>query len=328
MNSCSAAERRLWMVALLVLCAVCPYHARHAHAQGLATSAAQTLFDEGRALMEKQDFERACSKFAESQSLEPATGTLLNLALCHERRGALATAWIHYQDALASAAREHNQAREALARERIQLLEEKLARLVVTAPLEPPAGLWVEVDGVRLGEAAWGVELPIDPGSHQLKAGAPAHQEVLVHFDISAPGTRREITVPALSPVHVAAPAAPPAALTTAAPLPRRFITGAALGGLSLASFGLSAYLASEARHAWNVRNDHCQPECDSTAQAFGDQAQRMAIAFDVSLGLALVSAGVSTYLLVSGRKELRSRVRVGANLARHGALAVAGGEF
>jgi hypothetical protein len=322
----------LALLGALALCAGRPCLTGRAHAQGLATSAAQTLFDEGRALMEKHDFKHACSKFAESQSLEPATGTLLNLALCHERRGALATAWIHYQDALASATREHNQAREGLARERIQLLEQKLARLVVMAPAEPPKGLWVQVDGVSLGEAAWGVELPVDPGSHQLKAGAPGCQEVLVHFDIGAPGTRRVVTVPALSLIHAAKLVSPaPSAPVQQAELPGRFITGAALGGVSLAAFGVAGFLGSEAKHAWSVRNEHCQAGCDETAESFGDQARRLAIAFDVSLGAALVSAGVATYLMVSGRKELRSRVRVGANFAHQGApaaLAVAGGEF
>src|SRR5262249_55537702 len=47
-------------------------------------AAAEALFRQGRQAMEAKDFATACPKFAESQRLDPAVGTLMNWATCEE----------------------------------------------------------------------------------------------------------------------------------------------------------------------------------------------------------------------------------------------------
>src|SRR5450755_3617279 len=56
-------------------------------------AAAEALFRDGRAAAQRGDWETACPKLRESQRLDPAAGTLLNLADCEEHRGKVATAW-------------------------------------------------------------------------------------------------------------------------------------------------------------------------------------------------------------------------------------------
>jgi len=73
-------------------------------AQSAADKAtAETLFDEGRRLLVQNKLPEACSKFAESQRLDPAIGTQLNLGDCYERTGRLASAWAQFREASAAA---------------------------------------------------------------------------------------------------------------------------------------------------------------------------------------------------------------------------------
>src|SRR5690348_18176828 len=116
------ASMRAALVGIGIACA-----ASVAHAQpktGTPTpSQADQLFDEGRALMAKQDFADACPKLEESQRLDPALGTLLNIGLCDEGLGKLATALAVWRDAEAQARAAGETKRQATAQEHIAALE-------------------------------------------------------------------------------------------------------------------------------------------------------------------------------------------------------------
>lgn len=100
---------------------------------------AEALFREGQRLMFEKRYPEACPKLAESHRLDPAGGTLLTLAFCHEAEGRTATAWTEFREAEAVALREGRRDRQAAAREKADALEPRLSRLVIQpAPESPP----------------------------------------------------------------------------------------------------------------------------------------------------------------------------------------------
>lgn len=142
---------------------------RVARADGSETDrqVAQTLFDDGRALMEQGRYAEACPKFGESHRLDPAPGSLLNLALCHELQGMTATALREFRDALSWAHRDADRDRQELAEQHIAALMPGLTRLTVVVPESvSAAGGEVKLDGSQLPREAWNTAIPVDPGKH------------------------------------------------------------------------------------------------------------------------------------------------------------------
>jgi hypothetical protein len=135
-------------------------------------AAAETAFAEGRRLALNGDFAGACARFEASERLEPATGTLLNLAECYGKLGRSASEWAALREASARAALAKETQRAELARAKADELEPTLAKLELSVP-KPVDGLEIERDGVRVDAQLWGTPVPVDPGPHVIQARAP-----------------------------------------------------------------------------------------------------------------------------------------------------------
>ena len=72
--------------------------------------------------MTLQKYAEACAKFTKSQQLDPSAGTFINLALCHESEGKVATAWAEFNEALSQAVKDGRADREQAARDHIGAL--------------------------------------------------------------------------------------------------------------------------------------------------------------------------------------------------------------
>src|SRR5580704_9685893 len=189
-------------------------------APGGSKVAAESLFEDARALVAAGKYAEACPKFADSQRLGPSVATLLNLANCWEKLNRTATAWAAYREAASAANAAGRKDYLATALKHADGLAPKLARLTVTVS-QPAPGLQVKRDGVVVESAEWGTGIPVDIGSHSIEASAPGRKSWQVALDVAQDGAQAAVTVPALeeAPVEPAAPAAPlPSAASPAAP--------------------------------------------------------------------------------------------------------------
>ncbi len=284
---------------------------------------AQSLFDDGKKLMAAEKYAEACPKLAESQHLDPGLGTLLNLAVCHEKEGRTATAWAEFNDAVSQAKKENNAPREAFAREHIAALEPKLSRvtITVTPASASVAGLEVKLDGARIGKAAWGSSMPVDPGKHAIDATAPGKKPWSGSITVGADGDKQAATVPALEDAPAAggvatpgggAPAVTPTT-TPATPVggsasdaaaedgSGRRTLGLVVGGVGVVALGIGGFFGLRAMSKWDERKENCPGgACNATAVEAGSDAKSAANVANLGVGLGLVAIGVGVVLFIT----------------------------
>ena len=159
----------------------------------LADSAsAEALFRAGREAAKKEDWAAACRNFHESNRLDPAPGTQLNIADCEERQGRLATAWTFYKQ-VAEQLSESDE-RRTFASGKINALEPRLPYLAISlAPGAPPEST-VTRNGVELRSASLALALPVDPGKQEIVVRAPGHEPGRYNFTLKE-GERRQESV-------------------------------------------------------------------------------------------------------------------------------------
>jgi hypothetical protein len=283
-------------------------------------SEAVQLFEDGRALLEQGRVDQACPKLEESQRLDPGGGTLLNLALCHERQGRTATAWEEFVEARGAAKAGNRPLRVAFAEAHIAQLEPALSRVVVQVPGPSDVpDLEIKRDGSVVGRAAWGSAVPVDPGDHVIEAAAPGKLSWRQSVVATASDTKTVI-IPDLRKAAVddtllaGAPAAPRTPPTTAhgptneqgdEPSSRTGSSSLTAGAwtalaVGIAGAGVSTYFGM---HALSLKND-ADRECPGNAcSAEGVSQNRDAIrSADVATGAAavgIVGLGVGTALLI-----------------------------
>jgi hypothetical protein len=315
--------------ALVLAATTLPLAGGTARAQSRNPAAAQALFDEARRLLDAGNFAEACPKFKGSFELDPGGGTLLNLADCYERQGLSASAWSTFKDARVLAQRDGRPDRVKYASDHIGQLESRLAYLTVRVP-EPARvrGIQVSVDGAPIGEAAWGVALPVDPGKRVVRAQAPGKQAYERVVDVPQATLVREVLeIPPLEDVVVEAPAqAPPPVLSDDGggapeePSDGRAMAGWIVGGAGIVALGVGGYFGLSAKVDWDDRNERCRGGCTPEAKAAGDDAQKAANIATVGVGVGLVGLGVGTFLLLTsgGPAERVATPASGLSFAAH----------
>ncbi len=313
-----------------------------------ASGVAQGLFEEARDEMRRGDYASAWPKLVESQRLDPSTGTLLNVVLCEEALGKVASAWLHAKE-LCDTLPERDDRRPIAAR-KLADLAARVPKLAVRLPPTAPSGTTVVLDGVELGPSSLGVPVPVDPRSHKLIVRAPGRPERVVELElhegqqiewladvapdgstatqvspVGAPSVPDPPHAAALAVPGVVAGATPFAALEPAKP--RRWERWAAfgVGAAGLIAGGVLGALTIDRRAT--VLSDCPAKRCmDSTGLDAATEGQRLFAAALAATGVGLAGTGLGVYLVLSDRRV--SSVPPGASVVRTGFMANCRFEF
>jgi hypothetical protein len=281
-------------------------------------TAAEALFTEARRLMDAGEYDQACPKFADSQRLDPAVGTLLNLGLCYKQSGKTASAWSAYREAAALARAAAQPDREELAEAEAAELEAKLSKLVISVPKAAQLEhLEVRLDGSPVPRGLWEVAAPVDPGEHTVVVSAPHKQDWTGRITV-ADQASETLTVPVLEDAVAAAPIqpdpVPTTAPTTTTPLDDSTSVGRdqgepgpntqkmlaiVAGGVGLIGAAVGTVYGLGARSAQKDSESHCSARdiCDDEGLELRDEASDRATISTVAFGVSL--AGVAGGMLL-----------------------------
>jgi tetratricopeptide (TPR) repeat protein len=281
---------RLGVVVALVLALSSAAHAQDAHKR------ADQLFDEGRALMQKGDFDAACPKFEESQKLDPALGTLFNIGLCVEGMGKLQRALEIWRDALVQSKQTNEPKRVATAEQHIAALEARIPTVSILVD-EPAPGLRLVIGDREVPQASWSQPLPLDPGNVAVTATAPDRAPYTTTL-IVRESDRLTIEIPRL-------------ASTRAEPPHHGHTLAYGLGAGGAGAVVVAGVLALTARSKYEQaftsgQCDRTTLACDAAGQAATDAARNRGNVATIigAVGLAAVAAGVIVYVAAPADHE------------------------
>lgn len=258
-------------------------------------ASAEALFVQGRAAADKGDHATACAKFAESNRLDPAPGTVFNLGDCSEKLGKLATAWQYFREVAQRLPA--NDERVAIAVARAAKLERRVPKLTVRLATTAPAGTVVSRDGNDLGAASLGVALPLDPGEHRVEVRAPGHAVSTTTLSL-AEGAERAVDVDVGPPDALVVGAAPRAPAGGGG----RRTAGWVAVGVGGVAFTVGAITGVMVLGKKSTVDANCDADrrCNQQGADAADAGRSLGAVSGAGLVLGVVGLGVGGYLLAT----------------------------
>jgi hypothetical protein len=293
---------------------------------------AESLFREGRRLLDEGKVDEACAKLAESEAQDPSSGTLLNLGLCHEMQHKIATAWSDYVSARRLAREQHRPDRAEVAEKKAADLEPRLPHLTVTA-IAPVAGLEILLGTDRLGVGMLGSNVPVDPGSYEVTASAPGRRAWKTKIDL-AEAESKTVQVPELEsetpvPEAVVPPPEPPPVVPVrphvappaegAPPSRNSFpLLGWIIGGTGVAALAVGGGFGVASLASYHDASTACptHKDCGAAAMSARNSAEVSAWVSNVAIGLGIVGVGVGTWIIVLSARGREPATRISIRVA------------
>jgi hypothetical protein len=282
-----------------------------AGAQARDAAAAEALFRRGREAMEAKRYEDALPLLIESQRLDPAAGTLMNLATCEEKLGRVASAWQHWKEAIDGLAPGDD--RMPLARSRVTALEGKLPRLAISLASGREQGARVFRDDIELGPATQGMPLPVDPGPHTVTVKMPGHLPEQNEVRLGE-GEQKQVVV---------RPGAPDASASSGSDSPVRWprTLGWVMAGAGVAGLGTAAVTGVMLLDYKSTIEADCPNKACVTQEGFdaASSARTLSTVNTAAWIAGGVGLGLGAYLLVSTSARDKTTTAVAPSVSRDG---------
>ncbi len=273
-------------------------------------AAAESLFQEGKKLLDEGKHLEAAKKFQASQRLDPGIGTLLYTADAFEKAGKLASAWANFREAQDLAQLAGQQQRVEVANERAGKLEPRLSKLQIdVASNQKIKGFEVKRNGEIVSDALWGNATPVDPGTYQLEASAPGYATWSKAIEVNEEGKTKAVEIPSLEkqagaeklPTEPAMPAAARSDEVAGASTGYK-VAAIGLTVVGVAGLGVGSYFAVDAKG----KNDDASANCGDTTcstQAAADLTSQALTSSHVAtatfaVGGAALAGGVLMWLM------------------------------
>ena len=265
-------------------------------AAAFATDAG-VLFDEGVKLLDAGRVTEACPKLEQSQRLEPAAGTLLNLAACYEKSDRRVLALATFREASRAAAARGRADWKKVADEHVAALDAALPKLTIHKGTTP--AVRVSLDGALLAPTSFEVPIAVEPGAHVIVAEAPERARYTAPLVVR---TATSVTVPLLDIAPRAdarATESPPPKIADDALRPRT--VGLVVGGVGVAGLAFGAVGTVVAANALSDAKAACPSypdRCSQAADAPNERARTWSMVSTVGFvaGGALLATGAVLY--------------------------------
>lgn len=183
----------------LLFCLPLPAGAEPEPAAEEALAGARRDFQKALALQTAGDWAGALALLKKVAEVRSTPQVRFNIALCEEHLGQLVAALGDYELAASDARAAGIALVETEALERIERLRQRIPQLRVERG-EGAARASVTLDGVELGERALGRDMPVDPGTHEVRASVPGRPEFVEEVRL-AEGQRAAVTIRIPAPV-------------------------------------------------------------------------------------------------------------------------------
>jgi hypothetical protein len=283
-----------------------------ANANAQSVAAADALFQEGQAALERGDLAVACPKLRESDRLDPANGTKLNLADCEEKRGRLATAWELYRKLSETLPAEDQ--RLPYVKSRLDALAARVPRLTLVLARNAPADTHATLGQTVLTSASFGTALPFDPGNQELIASSGASKR-RYRFTLREGDAK---TLEINPQVEAAGPPPEPPRDTNDAQshAANTKMLGYALGGVGIAGFAVGSITGLIGLQKVGVGNDNCNDSkhtCNQAGVDANNTARTMRMVSTTGFVIGLLGVGAGAYLVLTSSAD--EKVSFGARV-------------